>query len=95
MLEVRGKYPLRIGTRVCAFWSSQYQSLYPGNVTSFSSLDESEDENYTAVEFDDGDSGRIKINNIRVLPQDISINRKFRSFYRNLFCVSEKSYEVR
>ena len=77
MLEVRGEYPLRIGTRVCAFWSSQYHSLYPGSVTSFSSLDESEDENYTAVEFDDGDSGRIKISNIFVLPQDVGRNRKF------------------
>ena len=81
MLEVRGKYPLRIGTRVCAFWSSQYPSLYPGLVTSFSSLDESEDENYTAVEFDDGDSGRIKMNDIRLLPKDISISRKFCSFF--------------
>ncbi|XP_065209197.1 mucin-5AC isoform X2 [Planococcus citri] len=76
VLEVEGKYPLKNGTRVCAFWSSQYLSLYPGFVTSFSSSDESEDEYFTSVEFDDGDSGRINIKDIRLLPKNFSISRR-------------------
>lgn len=60
-------YPLKRGTRVCAYWSSQYLSLYPGYVSSAES-----DENYTMVDFDDGDSGRIKLDDIRLLPTDFS-----------------------
>ncbi|KAL6957788.1 Chromatin binding [Sarracenia purpurea var. burkii] len=72
VLEVEVKYPLTNGTRVCAFWSSQYLSLYPGFVTS----DESEDEYFTSVEFDDGDSGRISIKDVRLLPKNFSISRR-------------------
>ncbi|KAI5652153.1 BAH domain-containing protein [Phthorimaea operculella] len=53
------------GTRVCAYWSQQYRCLYPGTVV-VSSPDPQEDK-FVAVEFDDGDSGRIAIEDIRFL----------------------------
>ena len=56
---------LKEGQRVCAFWSTQYRHLYPGFIrmsTPHPTL--------VYVEFDDGDSGRIPIDDIRLLPQD-------------------------
>lgn len=53
------------GTRVCAYWSQQYRCLYPGTVA-VSSPDPNDDK-FVAVEFDDGDSGRIAIEDIRFL----------------------------
>lgn len=52
-------------TRVCAYWSQQYRCLYPGTVA-VSSPDPDGD-TFVAVEFDDGDSGRIAIEDIRFL----------------------------
>ncbi len=56
---------LEEGQRVCAYWSTQYRHLYPGFVRS-----SSPHPNLVFVEFDDGDNGRISIDDIRLLPQD-------------------------
>ncbi|XP_046399706.1 mucin-12 [Ischnura elegans] len=64
---------LQPGTRVCAYWSQQYRCLYPGIVSAPSSPDPELDRRFVGVEFDDGDSGRININDIRLLPQDFPI----------------------
>lgn len=53
------------GQRVCAFWSTQYRHLYPGFIRT-----SSPHPNLVFVEFDDGDNGRIPIEDIRLLPQD-------------------------
>ncbi|XP_072931633.1 uncharacterized protein wge isoform X2 [Epargyreus clarus] len=53
------------GTRVCAYWSQQYRCLYPGTVAV--SSPDPHDYKFVAVEFDDGDSGRIAIEDIRFL----------------------------
>ncbi|KAM4691750.1 BAH and coiled-coil domain-containing protein 1 [Rhinophrynus dorsalis] len=60
------------GTRVCAYWSQKSRCLYPGNVVKGSSSDEGESDAVT-VAFDDGDRGRITLNNIRLLPPDFTI----------------------
>ncbi|XP_041432404.1 BAH and coiled-coil domain-containing protein 1 isoform X2 [Xenopus laevis] len=60
------------GTRVCAYWSQKSRCLYPGNVVRGSSSDEGESDSVT-VSFDDGDRGRITLNNIRLLPPDFTI----------------------
>ncbi|XP_040186892.1 BAH and coiled-coil domain-containing protein 1 isoform X3 [Rana temporaria] len=60
------------GTRVCAYWSQKSRCLYPGNVVKGSSSDEGESDSVT-VAFDDGDRGRITLNNIRLLPPDFTI----------------------
>lgn len=63
------------GTRVCAYWSQQYRCLYPGRAGaltgsgSFSSPS-TEESSFLSVEFDDGDSGRIRLDNIRYLLSD-------------------------
>lgn len=58
---------LSSGTRVCAYWSQQYRCLYPGTVAETSSSDFENDDKFVAVEFDDGDSGTIAIEDIRFL----------------------------
>ncbi|XP_012939835.1 serine-rich adhesin for platelets [Aplysia californica] len=62
---------LKEGTRVCAFWSQQFSCLYPGTVAKTSP--NPHNTNSVNVEFDDGDSGRIPINHIRLLPPDFPI----------------------
>ncbi|KAF4528330.1 hypothetical protein B566_EDAN012097 [Ephemera danica] len=61
------------GTRICAYWSQQYRCLYPGTVAAPTSPDPDLDQSFVNVEFDDGDSGRIHIEDIRLLPQDFPI----------------------
>nr|CAD7409620.1 unnamed protein product [Timema cristinae] len=61
------------GTRVCAYWSQQYRCLYPGTVAPPSSPDPELDSQFVSVEFDDGDNGRINIDDIRLLPADYPI----------------------
>jgi hypothetical protein len=51
------------GTRVCAYWSNRARCLYPGRVTKLLPGD------LVLVEFDDGDKGRIALNDIRLLPE--------------------------
>ncbi|XP_022080209.1 trinucleotide repeat-containing gene 18 protein-like isoform X2 [Acanthaster planci] len=60
------------GTRVCAYWSQQFRCLYPGTVVK-GTPNPNEDPNFVCVEFDDGDSGRIPVDHIRMLPHDFPI----------------------
>lgn len=59
------------GTRLCAYWSQQYRCLYPGSVAEPEGSET--DLKFVSVEFDDGDSGRIAIEDIRLLPVDYPI----------------------
>lgn len=61
------------GTRVCAYWSQQYRCLYPGTVPVPSADDTDYDPRLVSVDFDDGDNGRISLQDIRLLPQDYPI----------------------
>ncbi|XP_063695755.1 protein winged eye isoform X2 [Culicoides brevitarsis] len=63
----RSAEELPIGTRICAYWSQQYRCLYPGTVTAPSSPDSDNEGKFVNVEFDDGDNGRISIEDIRFL----------------------------
>lgn len=58
------------GRRVCAYWSQQYRCLYPGLVAKATSPNPSPSSMLVYVEFDDGDSGKIPIEDVRLLPQD-------------------------
>uniref|UniRef100_A0A8C7KIG6 Trinucleotide repeat containing 18 n=1 Tax=Oncorhynchus kisutch TaxID=8019 RepID=A0A8C7KIG6_ONCKI len=60
------------GCRVAAYWSQQYHCLYPGTVVNGSSDGDDSDDLIT-VEFDDGDTGRIPLSHIRLLPPDYKI----------------------
>ncbi|XP_037956186.1 protein winged eye isoform X2 [Teleopsis dalmanni] len=63
-----------IGTRLCAYWSQQYRCLYPGRAIEPESSDDNETmKDFVSVEFDDGDSGRIRLQNIRFLLSDYPI----------------------
>ncbi|KAK6643336.1 hypothetical protein RUM43_004841 [Polyplax serrata] len=75
ILEVRPTVAadLTPGVRCCAYWSEQYRCLYPGTVSAPASPDPELDERFVNVEFDDGDSGRINIEDIRLLPEDYPI----------------------
>lgn len=67
-----------VGTRLCAYWSQQYRCLYPGRaIESESSDDGVTSQEFVSVEFDDGDSGRIRLQNIRYLLSDYPIVGKF------------------
>lgn len=61
------------GTRLCAYWSQQYRCLYPGSVAEPGTPDPALDSKFVSVEFDDGDSGRIALEDIRLLPPDYPI----------------------
>ncbi|XP_068223664.1 mucin-17 isoform X2 [Palaemon carinicauda] len=61
------------GTRVCAFWSQQYRALYPGCIAVSSSPAHEANHNFVNVEFDDGDSGKIHVDDIRLLPADFPV----------------------
>lgn len=58
---------LRVGARVCAYWSQKYNHLYPGTVSDMD-IDPKLDSNYVNVELDDGDNRDIHVNSIRFLP---------------------------
>lgn len=64
-------------TRLCAYWSQQYRCLYPGSSANSNSPEYSTDPKYIVVEFDDGDSGRIAIEDIRLLISDYPIVGKY------------------
>ncbi|KAF5296495.1 hypothetical protein FQR65_LT01484 [Abscondita terminalis] len=64
---------LPVGTRLCAYWSQQYRCLYPGSVAEPGTPDPALDSKFVAVEFDDGDSGRIALEDIRLLPPNYPI----------------------
>lgn len=64
-----------MGTRLCAYWSQQYRCLYPGRAIESEPPGEGAavppisltPQDFVSVEFDDGDSGRIRLKNIRLL----------------------------
>ncbi|XP_033826294.1 BAH and coiled-coil domain-containing protein 1 isoform X2 [Periophthalmus magnuspinnatus] len=58
------------GTRVCAYWSERSRCLYPGYVRRGGS---DETKPGVMVEFDDGDRGKISLQNIRLLPPGYQI----------------------
>ncbi|KAL1497393.1 hypothetical protein ABEB36_008371 [Hypothenemus hampei] len=64
---------LPVGTRLCAYWSQQYRCLYPGSAAEPGTPDPQLDEKFVSVEFDDGDSGRIALQDIRLLPPNYPI----------------------
>ncbi|XP_055605343.1 protein winged eye-like isoform X3 [Uranotaenia lowii] len=59
------------GTRLCAYWSQQYRCLYPGIAAEPTSPDP--EKRYVNVEFDDGDNGKIVLEDIRFLMSDYPI----------------------
>ncbi|XP_023289035.1 uncharacterized protein LOC105699944 isoform X2 [Orussus abietinus] len=61
------------GTRLCAYWSQQYRCLYPGTSVEPTEPDPELDEKFVSVEFDDGDSGRIALDDIRLLQPDYPV----------------------
>lgn len=61
------------GTRLCAYWSQQYRCLYPGVAAEITSPDALTSDKFVNVEFDDGDNGRIAIEDIRFLVSDYPI----------------------
>ena len=61
------------GTRLCAYWSQQYRCLYPGTSVEPTEPDPQLDERFVSVEFDDGDSGRIALDDIRLLQPDYPV----------------------
>ncbi|XP_071129486.1 trinucleotide repeat-containing gene 18 protein-like isoform X5 [Mytilus edulis] len=63
---------LREGSRICAYWSQQFNCLYPGTVSK-GSPNSSPDIRFINVEFDDGDSGKIPIDHIRLLQADFPL----------------------
>lgn len=71
---MREKKPrtLTVGLRICAYWSPQYSGLYPGRVSTdfnpYSNFDPAKD--LIPIEFDDGDTGVIKLGEIRMLPSN-------------------------
>ena len=63
-----GVEELRLGSRVCVFWSSMINYLHPGIVTGF----DDEDQEYVIVSTDDGDTRDVHIKQIRLLPTDFA-----------------------
>lgn len=64
---------LTVGTRLCAYWSQQYRCLYPGSAAEPGTPDPHLDAKFVSVEFDDGDSGRIALQDIRLLPPNYPV----------------------
>ena len=56
------------GLRVCAFWSTSLRGLHPAIVKKLPS--EINQSSMVGLLFDDGDTGLIKLNEIRLLPDD-------------------------
>lgn len=88
-----------VGTRLCAYWSQQYRCLYPGRAIDSEPVEETAPsaasavgatpQDFVSVEFDDGDSGRIRLKNIRLLLSNYPIagesNRTHTHTYIYLF----------
>ncbi|XP_020799641.1 protein winged eye isoform X7 [Drosophila serrata] len=91
-----------VGTRLCAYWSQQYRCLYPGRAIDTEQAEDGTTSNsnntaantattspdFVSVEFDDGDSGRIRLQNIRLLLSDypIAVGKQKRSALRGAEC---------
>merc|ERR1712083_515553 len=69
VMEVRAGLQLPVGARVCCYWSSAYNCLFPGTVTQ---PDEPLPQSQVLVELDDGDSRLVEVSKIRMLPPDYS-----------------------
>lgn len=69
-----------VGTRLCAYWSQQYRCLYPGKAIESENSDDGTTNDFVSVEFDDGDSGRIRLQNIRFLLSDYPIVGKYMTY---------------
>ena len=56
---------LKVGARVCAFWSNQINYLHPGTVAGPDS-----DPSFVIIQLDDGDRRDIHIDLVRLLPDN-------------------------
>ena len=67
MLEIKpdDAKELRVGARVCAFWSNKMNYLHPGTVAG-----PDIDENFVILQLDDGDSRDIHVDQVRFLPHN-------------------------
>jgi hypothetical protein len=64
------------GLRVCAYWSTSLRGLHPAIVNKIpSEIDES---SMVSLVFDDGDTGLIKLDEIRLLPDDYDVKGIFK-----------------
>jgi hypothetical protein len=70
---------LTVGLRICAYWSPQYSGLYPGRVSTDFNPSFDPETDLIPIEFDDGDTGMIKLGEIRMLPA----NHPIRGLYSN------------
>lgn len=62
------------GLRVCAFWSMSLRGLHPATIDKIP--DEIDESSTVRLVFDDGDTGLIKLDEIRLLPDDYDIKGK-------------------
>jgi hypothetical protein len=66
------------GLRVCAYWSTSLRGLHPATVKKIpSEIDESP---VISLVFDDGDTGLIKLDEIRLLPDDYNVKGMLKQF---------------
>jgi len=80
-----------VGTRLCAYWSQQYRCLYPGRAIESEATEDANPpatsavttspQDFVSVEFDDGDSGRIRLKNIRLLLSHYPIAGATETYY--------------
>ncbi|CAF5001160.1 unnamed protein product, partial [Rotaria socialis] len=59
------------GSRVCAYWSTSLRGLHPAVVKTIPL--ETNKSSMVTLLFDDGDTGLIKLGEIRLLPDDYVI----------------------
>ncbi|CAL8072343.1 unnamed protein product [Orchesella dallaii] len=90
---LREKKPqtLTSGLRICAYWSPQYSGLYPGRVSSDFTPKFDPEKDLIPIEFDDGDTGMIKLKEIRLL----SSNHPVREYDPNPLLTLEKKHRKR
>ena len=58
---------LRLGSRVCVYWSDKISFLHPGLVTGLE-----EEPGYVVVSTDDGDTRDVRLDQVRLLPPDFA-----------------------
>ena len=56
---------LKLGTRVCAFWSSKMTCLHPGIIVGHEL-----EEGFVIIQHDDGDCRDIHVDQVRYLPEN-------------------------
>ena len=59
------------GSRVCAYWSTSLRGLHPAKVRKLPS--DTDQSSMVTLRFDDGDTGLIKLDEIRLLPESYQI----------------------